>query len=113
MLVTVTNTSGGDLNSPDTVNNNQTGGPADLLATGGNTVNPLPYPFGHIGTLADTANLQLPMHVEDWRRQHNLYRTLEPGREWDMLINKGDITFAIATETPFGSIEDEFIGDVP
>jgi hypothetical protein len=56
MLVTVTNTSGG------TINNLITGGSGvSSDAVGGSKNTPLPYPFGHIGSLANGANKQLPM----------------------------------------------------
>jgi hypothetical protein len=110
MLVTVTNTSGGDLNAPDTYTSGS--GPSGIVATGGNVVDPLPYPFGHIGTLADTATKQLPMHNRDWRYKRVPWLPMEPSKEWQVMVQAGKVTLAVATETDNRDEEEIFIDAV-
>jgi len=97
MLVTVTNTSGGDLNAPDTYTAGS--GPSGVVATGGNVVDPLPHPFGHIGVLADTLTKQLPMKNRDWRFKRVPWLPHEPSVEWQVLVQAGKVTLAVASET--------------
>ncbi len=110
MLVTVTNTSGGDLNKLDEITGGS--GPASLLAVGGSRKNPLPYPFGHIGTLGNGANRQLPMHNRDWRYKSVPWLPQEPSTEWQTLVQAGKVTFAVVTETDETNLEDIFIDAV-
>lgn len=99
MLVTVTNTSGGDINDLQT-RVGSIPGPASLLATGGQRNNPLPYPFGHIGTLANTGTKQLAMHPRDWRHSHMQAKDgFEPSLQWQQLVQAGTVTLAYASET--------------
>lgn len=112
MLTTVTNTSGGDINDLQT----RTGaipGPASLLAVGGQRNNPLPYPFGHIGTLADTASEQLPMHPRDWRYEAMQCKDgFEPSLQWQQLVQAGTVTLAYAAETNRTDEEELFVNAV-
>jgi len=104
VLMTITNTSGRDINVLEQMTGGS--GPSALLATGGNVTDPLPYPFAHIGTLADTANSQLPMHNRDWRYQRSAYMP-EPSIEWQQLVQAGVVTMTVATET--GNTDEEEI----
>ena len=58
MQCTVTNTSGHTINTPDLLTEG---------AIGGAKTDPLPYPFGHVGPILDTANKQVKMRIEGVR----------------------------------------------
>lgn len=112
MLVTVQNQLSRAINAADTVSNQLTGGPADLVATGGNLTDPLPYPFnlaGELAALGGADSIQLGVHPADFRRQHVLWRALEPAGEWNQMIQAGTVTFAIAAETDRTDTEELFI----
>jgi len=110
MIVTLTNTSGGDLNKLQA----ETGGVgvAALNAIGGAKDNPLPYPFGHIGTLADAATSVLAVHPADWRYKTSPSRAMFTHTEWNALIMKEYVTLATAAETDFTEAEEEFIAAI-
>jgi hypothetical protein len=110
MLVTVTNTSGHDINYADTITEGS--GPSGIVATGGNVRYPLPHPFGHIGTLADTIAKQLPMHNRDWRFKRVPWLPHEPSVEWQQLVQAGIVTLAVATETANRDEEEIYINAV-
>lgn len=107
MIVTVTNTSGGDLNKLDEITGGT--GTASLLAVGGARKDPLPYPFGHIGTLADSAAKVLPMHNRDWRYKSVPWLPQEPSIEWQQLVQAGKVTIGVAAETNAVDEEDLFV----
>lgn len=112
MLVTVTNVSGATINDLDS-RSGDIPGPAKLLATGGARLTPLPYPFGHIGALADTASEQLPMHPRDWRHSGTQGRDgFEPSLEWQTLVQRGIVTMATAAETDRTDEEELFMNAV-
>ena len=97
MIVTVTNTSGGDINDPAV-------GEDGVSLPGGNHPeeashrnNPLPFPFAHIGTLADSATSVLGMRPTDWDRQTRT-EALSPAAKWSMLVQAGTVTMAHASE---------------
>jgi len=110
MLATVENTSGHAINYLDTITGGA--GPATLLATGGQRKYPLPYPFGHIGELADTATKQLPMHNRDWRHKPVPWLPMEPSIEWQQLVQAGIVTLTFATETGNRDEEEIYIDAV-
>jgi len=107
MLVTVTNTSGRTINTADTLTGGV--GPSALLAVGGNRIDPLPYPFAHIGELADAGTKQLPMHDRDWRYKAVPWLTQEPSIEWQQLVQGDIVTLILAAETGNRSQEDLFV----
>jgi hypothetical protein len=92
MIASLTNTSGGDMNGLD-VHDGGSG------AVGGQRSNPFPYPFGHIGVLADSAVKALPMHPSDWRYKRVPWLTHEPKDEWNTLIKADLVTLGIAAQT--------------
>lgn len=110
MLVTVTNTSGGDLNKLDEITGGV--GTSALLAVGGSRKDPLPYPFGHIGTLANNGSRQLPMHARDWRYKSVPWLPQEPSIEWQTMVQAGKVTLGVVTETNETNEEDIFIDAV-
>ena len=110
MLMTVTNTSGRTLNALDEITGGT--GPASLLAVGGARKDPLPYPFGHIGSLANAAASVLPMHTRDWRYKSVPWLPQEPSIEWQQLVQAGTVTMAAATETDATDEEDIFVDAV-
>jgi hypothetical protein len=110
MLMTITNTSGRTINTPDQITGGV--GPAALLAEGGNVTDPLPYPFGHIGPLADSATKQLPMHNRDWRYKGVPWQPMEPSKEWQQLVQAGVVTMTVATETANRDEEEIYIDAV-
>jgi hypothetical protein len=109
MLTTVTNTSGVTINGLDsfTTDSGQ-GGPAVLTATGGARKFPLPYPFAHIGALANSGTKQLPMHPQDWRFKPVPYMPFEPRDEWQTLVQRGIVTLAYASQTGRRDVEELF-----
>lgn len=109
MLTTVTNTSGAAINGLDSFTTDLgQGGPAVLTAVGGARSKPLPYPFGHIGSLANSATKQLPMHPRDWRYKAVPYQPHEAGEEWQQLVQRGIVTLAFAAQTGRRDAEELF-----
>lgn len=110
MLVTVTNTSGGTINTP------ASGGygiSAD--AVGGTISNPLPYPFAHIGPMASagpTATKQLPMHPADWHRKSVPWVPQDPATEWNQLVQAGKVTLAVADQAGVRDSEEKYLIEV-
>lgn len=104
MLVTVTNTSGGTLNALDSY--------AD--ATGGARKDPLPYPFGHIGSLANAASKQLPMHPKDLFHNPSAGHldTLLPSEQFNQLVKANKITFAVADQAGVTATDELFMIEV-
>lgn len=105
MQMAVTNATAGTLAAPDTLTTVPTGGtvsPVFVVATGGNVQNPFPYPFNHVRSLATTATKTLPMNLRDLRRR--TWDTLDPGQEWNQLIQAGKVTVVltdVATDNDF------------
>jgi hypothetical protein len=119
MLVTITNVT--NLTDPPsrTINDLDvlTGGsgPSALYAVGGARKDPLPYPFAHIGALAvgGGAAKQLPSHERDMRYKMCPSEPLEAGEEWNQLVQKGTVTFAVANEVSTSrDVGDLFIGAI-
>jgi len=112
MLVTVTNTSGAILNLPATrANTRDFTGIAGYTATGGDLLRELPHPFGLTGEIAVAGNVQRSMHEQDFRRGQ-WFDVHDPAQQWDHMIQKGYVTFAIAAETDSQDAEDAFIGTI-
>lgn len=107
MLVTVTNVTSRTINKLEELTGGT--GPAALLAVGGNRLDPLPYPFGHIGSLAASGTKQLPMHARDWRYKSVPWLPQEPSIEWQQLVQAGVVTLTLAAETDNRSQEDLFV----
>lgn len=107
MLVTVQNTAGRSINVTETLTGGT--GTSALSAVGGNITDPLPYPFRHIGTLADTATKQLPMHDRDWRYKAVPGLPQEPSIEWQQLVQAGIVTLTLGAEAVNRSQEDLFV----
>jgi len=112
MIVTLTNISGVTLNDLDIV------GPSPLVtAKGGQRKYPLPYPFGHIGALANSATSVLPVKLRDLRKGGpvSYAATLSPDEEWNQMIQAGQVTWGIATETTVSGVNDTeeiFVHDI-
>ena len=92
MIVTLTNTSGRVMNDLD-VHDGGSG------AVGGQRKDPFPYPFGHIGALADTGTKLLPMHPSDWRYKRVPWLTHEPKDEWNTVVKAGLVTLGVAAQS--------------
>ncbi len=109
MLVTVTNTAGRDINVAQVGEDGIafSGGEHPEEAT--HRSDPLPYPFSHIGTLADSAALQLPMHPADWRHKSAPSRAQFPWTQWTALVQAGIVTMATAAQTDNTNQEEEYI----
>ena len=106
MLVTIENISGAVMNNLDSLTGGS--GPSALLAVGGARLNPLPYPFAHIGEFADSDTKQLAMKPRDFHKR-NQAETFEPGEEWMQLVQAGKVTFAITAEATDTDPEEEYI----
>jgi hypothetical protein len=107
VLVTVTNVSGGVLNA---LEQGGTGVSAD--AVGGNKKNPLPFPFGHIGSMANAATKQLPMHPADWHYKSVPSMPMDPATEWNMMVQAGKVTLTIADQAGVRDSEEKFAIEV-
>lgn len=118
MLVTIQNITATTFGTGFTINvlDALTGGsgPSGLNATGGAKLYPLPYPFGHIGSLASTATKQLVMHARDLSKGGcvSYAESMSPGEQFNQMIQQGLISFAIAAETTNRDPEEEFIAAV-
>lgn len=109
MLMTVTNTSGGTINDLAKYESAPSIGPAGVSAEGGQRNKPLPYPFGHIGALANAASKQLPVHPRDFRHRSVMVGSpLDAGEEFQQLVQNGTITVAFAAETGATDVEELF-----
>lgn len=114
MLATVTNTSGGDLNSNVVEDLTEVDGvsmgASGAIYVGGAISDPLPFPFGHIGTLADTAASILPMHPADFRRQEDaVIESISPRRLWLGMLQSGKVTLGQAQEVNRTDAEELFL----
>ena len=106
MLMTVTNTSGRTLNALDEITGGT--GPASLLAVGGARKDPLPYPFGHIGALANSGTYVASMMQSDFRYKRVYWLTMEPKDELNRMVHEGQITLAFATQNAAtGNLQDQ------
>jgi len=102
MLVTVTNITAAAINYP-AVHEGGSG------AVGGAKVNPLPYPFGHIGSLAASGTRQLPMQPSDWRYRPVYWVTHEPKDQWNDLVQRSIVTLTVAAQAGRRDSEELFI----
>lgn len=91
MIATLTNTSGATINGPD-VHDGGSG------AVGGQRLTPLPFPFRHIGALADTVASVLPMNSRDYLYKDVPWLTHPAIDELNALIHRGTITLTVATQ---------------
>lgn len=96
MLMQITNSSGRAINVLETMTGGV--GPSALYAQGGNVTDPLPYPFGHIGTLAIGAAKTLPMHLRDWHHKSVPWLPMDPSREWQQLVQAGVVSMLVGVE---------------
>lgn len=111
MLVTVTNTSGAAINVAAVGE--------DGVALGGGVrpdeathrTNPLPFPFGWVGELADSGTAIFPMRPTDWYRQHPS-EDQHPSVEWSNLVQAGTVTMTNAAETELRDPQELFLGDL-
>lgn len=86
MQCTVTNTSGHAINTPDLLTEG---------AVGGALVDPLPYPFGHVGPIAAAGTSVQSVHP--WDLYDDRARVGQtPHQKFQQLVQDGTITFAIA-----------------
>lgn len=97
MLTTVENVSDDDLNALDEVDLGD--GPSGGVASGGARVNPLPYPFGHVGTLASGDSIDMPTRPSDWHYKPVPSLPMTPETEWQQLIQAGMVTIVSVAET--------------
>ena len=104
MLVTVTNVATFPINAPITG-----GFGVSPDAVGGSKSYPLPFPFGHIGTLAASGTKQLPMHPGDWHHKPVPWLPQAPATEWNQLVQAGIVTLTVAAQTGVRDSEENFI----
>lgn len=106
MLMTVTNTSGHVLNDFDTYYGYS---PTPLVnAVGGQRKDPLPYPFGHVVLGIGASSLALPVRPRDWTHKRVPWLTLDPGEEWNQVVQAGKVTYILAAETPIRDVDEAF-----
>ena len=102
MLVTVTNTSA-------SLALNRLAVAEDGIATGGQRLDVLPYPFGHV-IIAASGNLQLPVQPIDFHDAQTQMRRGSPTRErWNRLAQSGRATVAIAAQTGRRDVQELYI----
>jgi len=104
MIVTVTNTSGRIINDLDRITVGE--GIVGLVFEGGARKDPLPYPFGHVGAVANGASVALPMHPRDFHFKESIASPMDSGTEWQQLVQAGTVTFAVAAETGVTDLEE-------
>ena len=111
MVVTVTNTSGGVINDAAVAEDGVSlpGGNHPEEASHRN--NPLPFPFAHIGSLADTITSVFGMRPSDWDRQTRT-EALAPSVKWSMLVQAGTVTMANAAEASLIDPSETFFTDL-
>lgn len=110
MLVTVTNVSGHSINYPAVGEDGTSlpGGNHPEEATHRNY--PLPYPFGHIGTVLAAGTKQLPMHPRDWRYSRSqMMRGMPVSEDWQTLVQRKIVTLTIAAQANVREQEELFI----
>lgn len=118
MMVTITNVTGTTFPTGFTLNalDALTGGsgPSGLNATGGARTYPLPFPFAHIGSLAAAATKLLVMKPRDFHKGGSVpySATMEPGEEWQQMIQSGLVTLTTAAEATSQDPEETFIAVV-
>lgn len=104
MLVTVTNTSGVTINTPEIG-----GYGRSPDAVGGAISKPLPFPFSHIGPLVNGGSKQLPMHPADWHTTRVPWVPQKPLTEWNSLVQAGVCTLTIADQVGVKDLEEKMI----
>lgn len=109
MIVTVTNTSGAAINSLALAE--------DGVSTGGSRENPLPYPFGHVGEIANAGTAIFPVHSADFRHgagagNAQMGRGLPMREGWNLLVQAGTVTFAAAAQADAVDVEDVQFGTI-
>lgn len=110
MLVTVKNVSGATINDLDAITGGV--GVSAVNAVGGSRKVPLPFPFGHIGALANNASKQLPMHPHDWQYKFIPWVPMTPREEWNDLIQRKIVTFTIANQPGRKDVQELFMNMV-
>ena len=101
MLMTVLNSSGRTINTLDTLTGGS--GISALLAVGGAKKDALPYPFAHIGPLANATDYQLPMHSSDWGFKPVPWLTETPAQQWNYMVQAGVVSLTFALEATPGT----------
>lgn len=99
MIGTLTNTSGGTLNALD-VHDGGSG------AVGGQRKDPLPHPYGDIGSLADSGTSIRSIFQADYRYKRVPWLTFEARDELNMMVQAGKITLAVATDAQVRDVEE-------
>jgi hypothetical protein len=110
MLVTITNASASAINGLQQYSSGEGIGPAACLAEGGQRSTPLPWPFGHVGEIAASGTKQLPMHPRDFgHRDVMVGSPFTASEELQQLVQQGVVTVAVAAETGFRDVEEDFL----
>jgi hypothetical protein len=110
MLVTVTNVSGRTINAPAL-------GEDGVALPGGNhpeeathRTDPLPYPFSHVGSLANSGTVQRAMHPADWRyNRSQMVRGTSTRTAWQQLVQAATVTLTVAAQTGRRDAEELFM----
>ena len=110
MVVTLTNVSALSINYADTYTSGS--GPSGIVAVGGNRVTPLPYPFGHVGTVLSMGTSVMPVHVADFRYKPVPWLPTEPASDWQFLVQAGIVTLGVAVEVAYTDVEDLFTHEI-
>lgn len=117
MLVTVTNTSGASINVPAVGEDGIAVGGGNYPAETTHRTTPLPYPFAHVGTLANLGTIQRAMHPSDWRHGEGgvgsqMARGLPSRVKWQQLVQAGKVTLTVAAQTGRRESEELFLNAV-
>jgi hypothetical protein len=106
--LTVTNLQATAMNALDQHGDGGPGGvgTSALVATGGGRLDPLPHPFQHIELEASggaDASTQT-VHPRDMRHKAVPWLSMEPGEEWNMLVQAGKVS--LSTAAADGDVEE-------
>jgi hypothetical protein len=117
MLLEVQNDSGRTINTPDqtyyfptsgadagSLLNAQSSGPGGVNT--GHLQDPLPHPFKHVGPLANAGTVELSVHERDFRNKPVAHAPLDPGEEWNYLVQAGIVSLTFAQETTVRDTEE-------
>jgi hypothetical protein len=111
MVTTVTNVSGASINVPEVGEDGVALPGGEHPSEADHRSNPLPFPFSHIGTLANAATSILGTRPTDWLRQ-NVAEALSPAVKWSLMVQASIVTMTNAVEATLRDPYETFLTDL-